>query len=94
MDPRFKEQSCETKKKFISRILRVNFKFALVKHKIESLKSKGKLYRAATKLAPSECRAFRKDYSRKMGVAEKRMLRWMSGHTLRIEFEKKIYERV
>ena len=50
------------------------------------LELKGKFYR--TTIIPSlqyelKCWAFRKDHSRKIEVAEMRILRLMSGHTLR-----------
>lgn len=50
------------------------------------LKLKGKYYRTAIRpalLYGSECWAFKNDHRKKMGVAEMRMLRWMSGYTLR-----------
>ena len=49
-------------------------------------KLKGKFYRTAIRpalLYGSECWAFKKEHSMKMGVAEMRMLRWMCGHTRR-----------
>ena len=55
------------------------------------IKLKDKFYQTDSRLAlpcGSENWTFRKDHSKKIGVAEIRMLRGMSGHTLRDKIQK------
>ena len=61
-----------------------------------TLKLKRKLYWMTIRLAllnGSKCKAFKKNHSRKMGVANKWILQWMSGHNTRDRFRNKDIKR-